>query len=176
MVGLFGFTSSVRFVWVFSLWSVCLRKCFVRVASFGSVCLNWFIWADAWERLDAKYLKKILILKSVTYKVGNSCFLISNKFIDFSETIGFFFTFLIFVKSLKNKRIVTNLGHVLVTRFHITLKNFPGVWTNIYTSILLHNLFFKYGIFKTVKIENIDFEKFINSFETETRIDYLATY
>ena len=60
------------------------------------------------------------------------------EFVDFSESlrISIFFTILkkkIYV--LKNYLNFTNFGYIFITRFHITLENFPGDWTNSFTII-----------------------------------------
>ena len=51
---------------------------------------------------------------------------------------------------LKDKRNITKFGYVYVTRFHITLTNFPDDKTNSLTIIILI-FFFENGILKNVK-------------------------
>ena len=69
----------------------------------------------------------------------------------------------IFLEILKNERNVKNFEYIFVPRFHITLKNCPGDWTNSCT--LTSSIFFQKRYFekrkKNWKIQ-MDSEKLIN--------------
>ena len=84
-----------------------------------------------------------------------------------------FFNFFAFLKILKYERNVTNFGYVIVSRFHITHKNFPE---QLHGCSIIFFFFYKSSVLDNVKkIEKIhmDSEKSINSFEMTI---YLITY